>query len=49
MGSFELAMEMFTLFIGLFKMFSQWFFANNTTNIASTGLKLCDLTEDVMA
>ena len=34
--------------IGLFKAFSQWFFANITSNINSTALKLCDRTEDVM-
>ena len=34
--------------IVLVKMFSQWFFANEKTNITSTALKICDLTEDVM-
>ena len=35
--------------IALFKMFSQWFFTNNETNITSTSLKLCSPTEDVMS
>ena len=32
----------------IIKMFSRCFFANRKTNINSTALKLCDLTEDVM-
>ena len=35
--------------IVLFKMFLRWFFANNKTNVTSTALKLCSVTEDVMS
>ena len=34
--------------IVLIKMFLRWFFANKKTNVLSTALKLCGLTEDVM-